>query len=402
MSIFLTTVPVEEAIRVVRHITPSPPEEVVPLESAFRRILSRDVFADIDIPGFTRSVVDGYAVRSADTTGAGEAIPVILRLAGRSAMGASEKPEKMTPGSCVYVPTGGEIPDGADAMAMIEYCEVIGEDVLVKRPLAAGENIIFRGEDFRAGERVLEAGRRLSPGDMGILAATGHNMVFVSAVPKIGIISTGNELVPVEEVPTGSRVRDVNTYLCRAFLEQYGALPVQFGIVRDDPAVFEKTLDNALATCDAVLISGGSSKDERDLTAGMIQSRGEVFVHGISLAPGKPTIIGLAKGKPVIGLPGHPASTFIVLMVIARHMVLGMTGNASERPVVVKGILSENIPSAKGREEYVRVRVTGNRVVPLFGKSGLLNTLVRSDGVLKIPAGSEGIETGTEVEVILW
>jgi molybdopterin molybdotransferase len=402
MSVFLTTVPVEEAIRVTRRITPPPREEVVPLESAFRRVLSSDVFADIDIPGFTRSIVDGYAVRSADTTGAGEAIPVILHLAGRSAMGASERPRDLVPGSCVYVPTGGEIPGGADAMAMIEYCEVIGEDILVKRPLAVGENIIFRGEDFRAGEKVLEAGRRLMPGDMGILAATGHGTVSVSAVPKIGIISTGNELVPVAEVPTGSRVRDVNTYLCMAFIEQYGASPVRFGIVRDDPAAFEKTLDEALATCDAVLISGGSSKDERDLTARMIQSRGEVFVHGVSLAPGKPTIIGLARGKPVIGLPGHPASTFIVLLVIARHMVLAMTGNTTDRPVMVRGILSENIPSAKGREEYVRVRVTGNRVIPLFGKSGLLNTLAKSDGVLKISAGSEGIETGTEVEVILW
>jgi len=402
MSVFLTTVPVDEAVRVARGISPPPREEVVPLESAFRRVLSRDVFADIDIPGFTRSVVDGYAVRSADTTGAGEAIPVMLRLAGRALMGAGEKPPKMQPGSCVYVPTGGEIPEGADAVAMIEYCEVIGEEVLVKRPLATGENIIYQGEDFRAGEKVLGAGKRLLPGDMGILAATGHDTVPVAAVPKIGIISTGNELVPVAEVPTGSRVRDVNTYLCRAFLEQLGAFPVQFGIVRDDPAAFEETLDKALATCDAVLISGGSSKDERDLTAGMIRSRGEVFVHGISLAPGKPTIIGLANGKPVIGLPGHPASTFVVLMVIARPMVLAMTGNDSERPVTVRGILSENIPSAKGREEYVRVRVNGNQIDPLFGKSGLLNTLVKSDGVVKIPAGSEGIETGTEVEVILW
>jgi molybdopterin molybdotransferase len=402
MSVFLTTVPVDEAVRVVWKISPMPAEESVLLESAYGRILSGDIVADIDIPGFTRSVVDGYAVRAADTTGAGEAIPAILLLTGRATMGAIEKPHPLNPGSGIYVPTGGEIPAGADAMAMVEYCEVIGDEVLVKRPLAVGENIIFKGEDFRAGETVLGRGRKLSPGDMGILAATGHGTVRVFAVPKIGIISTGNELVPVTEVPTGSRVRDVNTYLCMAFLERYGARPVRYGIVRDDPEAFEAVLDDALAACDAVLISGGSSKDERDLTARMIQSRGEVFVHGISLAPGKPTIIGLAKGKPVIGLPGHPASTFIVLMVIARPMVLAMTGNTSDAPVVVRGVLSENIPSAKGREEYVRVRIGEDGVVPRFGKSGLLNTLVRSDGVVRIPAGSEGIETGTEVEVILW
>jgi molybdopterin molybdotransferase len=402
MSVFLTTVPVDEAVRVVREISPSPNEELVPLESANRRVLSRDIVADIDIPGFTRSVVDGYAVRSADTTGAGEAIPAILRLVGRATMGSIEKPLPLTPVSSIYVPTGGEIPVGADAMAMIEYCEVLGDELLVKRPLAVGENIILKGEDFRAGERVLGRGRKISPGDMGILAATGHSTVNVFTVPKIGIISTGNELVPVTEVPTGSRVRDVNTYLCRAFLEQYGVRPVQYGIVRDDPEAFEAILDRALAACDAVLISGGSSKDERDLTARMIQSRGEVFVHGISLAPGKPTIIGLAKSKPVIGLPGHPASALIVLMVIARPMVLAMTGNTSDTPVVVRGVLSENIHSVKGREEYVRVMVTDEGIVPLFGKSGLLNTLVRSNGTVRIPAGSEGIETGTEVEVILW
>ncbi len=402
MSVFLTTVSVEEAVRVVRRISPPPRDGMVPLESANSRILSRDIVADIDIPGFTRSVVDGYAVRSADTTGAGEAIPVILRLAGRAVMGASEKQPPLPPGSCMYVPTGGEIPEGTDAVAMIEYCEMLGDEVLVKRSLAVGENIIFKGEDFRAGEIVLERGRRLSPVEVGVLAATGHSMVPLSDILKVGIISTGNELVPVNEVPVGSRVRDVNTYLCTAFLEQNGVRPVRYGIVRDDPEAFEATLDDALRTCDAVLISGGSSKDERDLTAGIIRSRGEVLVHGISLAPGKPTIIGVARGKPVIGLPGHPASTYVVLMVIARQMILAMTGNKSDSPVVVRGVLLENIPSAKGREEYVRVRVTDKGIIPLFGKSGLLNTLVRSNGMIRIPAGSEGIETGTEVEVILW
>ena len=402
MSVFLTTVPVDEAIRVVRRIAPLPGEEHVPLESSHRRVLSKDIVADIDIPGFTRSVVDGYAVHSADTTGAGEAIPVILVFAGKIVMGASKKQSPLSSGSCTYVPTGGEIPDGADAVAMIEYCELLGDEVLVKRPLAVGENIIFKGEDFVAGETVLQNGRRLLPGDVGVLAATGHCAVPVTKIPKVGIISTGNELVPVNEVPTGSRVRDVNTYLCTALLGQYGAMPVHYGIVGDDTRGFEIILDKALGECDAVLISGGSSKDEHDLTAGMIQSRGKVFIHGISLAPGKPTIIGQAEGKPVIGLPGHPASTFIVLLVIVRHLILAMTGDTTSKHVTVKGVLSENIPSAKGREEYVRVRITSRGIIPLFGKSGLLNTLIRSDGVVRIPSGSEGIETGTEVEVILW
>jgi molybdopterin molybdotransferase len=402
MSFFLRTVPVEEAVEVIKKIAPLPGEEFISLESSFSRVLSRDIFADIDIPGFDRSVVDGYAVHPEDTIGAGDAIPAMLRLAGNVVMGGNVPLENLPSGSCLYVPTGGEIPGGADAVAMIEYCEAIGDDVLVKRPLAPGENIVRRGEDFSAGERVLGKGRFLHPRDLGVLAAVGCAMVPVNTMPRIGIISTGNELVPVTEVPGGSRVRDANSYLCGAFVKDLGCHPVLYGIVRDDPETFEGILDRALAECDAVLISGGSSKDERDLTAGMIQSRGEVLVHGIALSPGKPTIIGQARKKPVIGLPGHPASAFIVLLVVVRQLLLAMTGNTSSGLRTVRGILIENIPSLKGREEYVRARITKKGIIPIFGKSGLLNTLVRSDGVIRVPSGSEGIEVGDEVEVVTW
>jgi molybdopterin molybdotransferase len=402
MSFFLETVPVEKAVEVVKKIAPPPRTEYVPPESSFDRVLSSDIFADIDIPGFNRSVVDGYAVQSSDTLGAGESIPVMLKFSGRVAMGSKATPDVLVPGSCIYVPTGGEVPQGADAVAMIEYCEEIGDEVLVKRPLAAGENIVFRGEDFSAGEKVLGKGRRLSPQDVGVLAAVGCSSVPVTIAPRIGIISTGNELVPVTEVPSGGRIRDVNSYLCRAFVKDLGAEAVMYGIVKDDPEIFEKVLVKALKECDAVLISGGSSKDERDLTAGMVKSRGEVLVHGISIAPGKPTIIGKADNRPVIGLPGHPASAFIVLLVVVRHLLNAMTGDTSTISHIFRGTLIGNIPSAKGREEYVRVRITEKGIVPLFGKSGLLNTLVRSDGVVRIPAGSEGIEEGEMVEGILW
>ncbi len=402
MSVFLETVLVEEAITRIKAIAPVPGKELAPLESVSGRVLSEDIRADIDIPGFDRSVVDGYAVKSADTSGAGESVPAMLRLAGKMNMGEKAASHPGPTGTCVYVPTGGELPQGFDAVAMIEYCEPIGDLVLVKRPLANGENIVRRGEDFHAGETVLKTGCRLGPRDIGVLAAVGCNTVPVYRVPRIGILSTGNELVPVTEVPTGSRVRDINSYLCSSYVKELGCEPVLYGIVLDEREAFREALENALAGCNAVLISGGSSKDERDMTASVIQERGEVLVHGIAIAPGKPTIIGKAGGVPVIGLPGHPASAFIVLKVVVRHLLNRMSGDQSAGHVAMKYTALENIPSMKGREEYVRVLVTDHGVVPLFGKSGLLNTLVRSNGLVRVPAGSEGVEEGDLVEVIQW
>jgi len=402
MSVFLKTVLVDEAIEKIQAIAPIPRTVLLPLESVSGRVLSEDIRADIDIPGFDRSVVDGYAVRSADTTGAGEAVPAMLMLTGRINMGEQASVQSSENGSCIYVPTGGEVPPEFDAVAMIEYCERIGETVLVKRPLAHGENVILCGEDFHAGETVLKSGHRIGPREMGVLAATGHSMVPVFGIPRIGIVSTGNELVPVTIVPTGSRVRDINSYLCSSYVEEAGCEPVLYGIVPDERDEFRRVVDSALTECDAVLISGGSSKDERDMTASVIAEHGEVLVHGIAIAPGKPTIIGHSGGVPVIGLPGHPASTLIVLKVIVRHLLDRMTGDQSTGPALITGKALENIPSLKGREEYVRVVVTDQGVKPLFGKSGLLNTLVGSDGLVKVPVGSEGVEEGDRVKVIPW
>jgi molybdopterin molybdotransferase len=402
MSVFLETVLVEEAIARIKSIAPAPLTEYIPIGSVSGRVLSEDIRADIDIPGFNRSVVDGYAVRSADTGGAGEAVPAMLRLTGRINMGEPAEGHSGITGSCVYVPTGGEVPPGFDAVAMIEYCELIGDTVLVKRPLANGENIVLRGEDFHNGEIVVKSGSRIGPREIGVLAAAGCSIVPVYLVPRIGILSTGNELVPVTEVPTGSRVRDVNSYLSSSFVKELGCEPVLYGIVPDERDAFRAAVGSALAECDAVLISGGSSKDERDLTASVIEERGVVLVHGIAIAPGKPTIIGQASGIPVIGLPGHPASALIVLNVVVRHLLDTMTGKRSEYPVVIKSRVLENIPSMKGRDEYVRVLVTEHGVTPLFGKSGLLNTLVRSNGLVRVPVGSEGVEEGDVVEVIRW
>ena len=400
MSLFLEVVPVSEAVEVVRRIAPPPGCEDAALEDALYRVLARDVSADIDIPGFDRSTVDGYAVTAADTTGASEAIPAMLQCLGRIGMGSTDA-GSISPGSCRYVPTGGALPRGANAVVMIEHAELIGDDVLVHRPVAPGENVVFRGEDFRAGAVVLERGRVLSPRDIGVAAAVGADRVSVVTPPVIGIISTGNELVPATGVPGPGEVRDANSYLAGAFVAERGCRPVYFGIVKDEREALKNAVSSALDRCDAVLVSGGSSKDERDNTAAVIADLGEVLVHGIAIAPGKPTIIGTARGKPVIGLPGHPASAFVVLVAIVDHLLAAMRTTAVSRRTL-RARLTQNVPSTRGREDYIRVRVRDGEAVPVFGKSGLLNTLVQSEGLVRIPATSEGLEVGEEVEVILW
>lgn len=400
MSLFLEVVPVSEAIEAVRRIAPPPRCGDAPLKDALYQVLAEDVSADIDIPGFDRSTVDGYAVAAADTAGASEAIPAMLRCLGRIGMGSTD-PGSIFPGSCRYVPTGGALPEGADAVVMIEHAELIGDDVLVHRPVAPGENVVSRGEDFRTGDVVLERGCVLSPREIGVAAAVGAERVQVVTPPVVGIISTGNEIVPVARVPGPGEVRDANSYLAGAFVTERGCCPVYFGIVRDEREALEQALSSALDQCDAVLVSGGSSKDERDNTAAVIADLGEVLVHGIAIAPGKPTIIGTARGKPVIGLPGHPASAYVVLVAIVDHLLAAMRKTRVFRRTL-RARLTQNIPSTRGREDYVRVSIDGDRATPIFGKSGLLNTLVQSEGLVRIPASSEGLEVGEEVEVILW
>jgi molybdopterin molybdotransferase len=401
MSLFFRTISVDEAREIARQLGSPAGTEEVPLEKAAGRVLASQVKADLDIPGFSRSVVDGYALAATDTVGASDAIPAMLALAGRVSMGVQDN-LAVRPGECAYVPTGGALPAGTNAVAMIEYSESLGDQVLIKKPVAPGENVVGRGEDFSAGTAVLNPGRHLSPQDTGVLAAVGCAVVTVRRKPLVGVISTGNELVPVDSKPGPGEVRDVNSYLCASFLASRGCTPRIYGITRDDRESLRVVLKKAVNECDAVFISGGSSKDDRDMSADLIREIGEVLAHGVAIAPGKPTILGKAGGKPVIGLPGHPASAFMVLLVIGNAALQGLLGEDKIKSCTVRARLARNIPSTKGREDYVRVIVKDGLADPLFGKSGLLNTLVRSDGIVRIPAGREGLEVNEEVEVILW
>jgi molybdopterin molybdotransferase len=402
MSRFLTVISVADAVAAAEKIAPSGRIVTVPVEQSAGRVLASLITADTDIPGFDRSVVDGYAVHSADTTGSSDSVPALLRCVGRVAMGKYDTNLSIGNAECTYIPTGGVLPAGADAAVMVEYSEEAGDTILIKKTVSHGENVILHDEDFKQGETVFRPGRRLTPQDAGVLSACGCATVRVAKKPVVGIISTGNELVPATTMPGPGQVRDANAPMLAAWLFEYGCEPKLYGIVRDEREAFETAIARALSECDIVLLSGGSSKDDRDMTAGVIAGKGMVLVHGIAIAPGKPTIIGKIEEKPVFGLPGHPASAFVVLIAIVRPLLDRMLG--LERPLLrtMNACLAENIPSQRGREEYVRVRVENGVAFPLFGKSGLLNTLVKSDGLVRIPAGYEGLEKGSGVEVILW
>lgn len=400
MSRFLSVISVESARTILNQIADKTADETVSLLESGGRIIRTDLTSEIDIPGFDRSTVDGFAVLASDTIGAGESIPAMLHLTGKVEMGV-EPSKVVTSGTCMYIPTGAYLPAGADAVVMIEYAEAMGDDILVTKPVAVGDNIVHRGEDFSIEKPALFSGTRITSREMGVLAACGVTDVLVAQKPRVAIISTGNELIKISEIPGPGQIRDVNTYLCAGFVTECGGIPIITGTIPDERELLEQALVDALEKSDIILISGGSSKGERDMCADIISSKGELLVHGIALSPGKPTIIGKINNKPVIGLPGHPASAYVVLTALVKDVIFAMTGEKSSPPLM-SGILISPVPSAKGREDYIRVFLENDKVTPVFGKSGLTNTLIKSDGLLRIPADLEGYDKNTRVFVQSW
>ncbi|HOL41317.1 MAG TPA: molybdopterin molybdotransferase MoeA [Methanospirillum sp.] len=251
MTRFLSVIPVDSARQILAGLARTMPEKTVTLEESLGYVLRSDIISDIDIPGFDRSVVDGYAVCAADTIGAGESIQAMLNLIGHVEMGDITS-KAVIPGTCMYIPTGAFLPPGADAVVMVEYSEQIGDDVFISRPVAVGENIVRKGEDFSREIPALLAGTRITSREMGVLAACGMHDVPVSSKPTVAIISTGNEIVPVQNVPKSGQIRDVNTYLCAGFIQESGGIPIIMGIVRDDRQLLEQVLHRAVDEADIV------------------------------------------------------------------------------------------------------------------------------------------------------
>ncbi len=408
MSEFLSLIPPAQAFeKWVSEIEVRPLPEQMSTENASGRVLWEDLKAPHALPSFTRSTVDGYAVRAADTHGASESLPAYLALIGEVGMGA--RPDfSLGGGDCALIHTGGMLPEGADAVVMVEHSQAASDiEVEIMRAAAGGENVIFVGEDLEAGQVAITRGTRLRPAEIGGLMAFGITQVQVARQPVVAVLSSGDEVVPPESNPGPGQVRDINSYTLQALIRRAGGSPVLSGIIPDDPAAFQESAEQALAASDILLFTAGSSVSVRDLTARTIDALGApgVLVHGVSIRPGKPTILGVCRGKPVIGLPGNPVSALVIAGIFVVPMVERLLGLQNPGPPdSVEALLEVNLPSQAGREDWVPVRLepgeSGYRAVPVFGKSNLIFTLVGADGLIRIPPQANGLPAGSRVRVI--
>jgi molybdopterin molybdotransferase len=386
--------------------------ESVAARDAARRVLAADLTAPAALPHFHRANMDGWAVRAADTFGAAPSVPMYLRIAGTIEMGQAAR-TALRKGQALRIATGGMLPRGADAVVMVEHTDEVGDGTVeIQRGVSPWQHVLRIGEDIARGAPVFARGRRLRPQDLGALTGLGLTRLRVVKRPRVGLIATGDEIVPPEKVPRPGQVRNINQFSLVAMAAEAGALVTDFGVVPDRADRLRKTLATALARCDVVMLSGGSSVGVKDLTTEVITAfpRSRVLFHGISVAPGKPTILAQALDKPVLGLPGHPVSALVIFDLFGAPL-LRVVGGEDPATVftpraVTRARLAQNVASQAGREDYVRVRVVerdGRRIAePLPGKSGAIFNLVSADGLLCIPASAEGIDAGVEVEIRLF
>lgn len=410
MPEFLELLPPAQAWEVFRNALSSTvlPAERLAVVQARGRVTAEPVVSPENLPAFSRSTVDGYAVQARDTFGASESLPAYLKLIGEVPMGAAPS-FSIRGGECALIHTGGMLPEGADAVVMLEHTQSSRPDeVEILRAVPSGENVLLAGEDVRIGEVVLPAGVRLEDAQIGGLTALGILEVNVVRQPRVGILSSGDEVIPPERQPQPGQVRDINSYSLSALVERHGGLAVRYGIVPDRPEVLRETLRRALSECDAVVITAGSSASTRDFTAAVINEMGApgVLVHGVNVKPGKPTILGVCNGKPVIGLPGNPVSALVIarlFVVPVLRSLLGLSGEVWQS--AVRAVLTVNLASQAGREDYFPVQLIrkGETLFaePIFYKSNLIFTLARADGLVKIPASATGLGVGEEVDVQL-
>ncbi len=384
--------------------------EKVKIEDSLHRVLYEDVISPINLPEFRRSTVDGFALKAKDTYGVSEKNPVILRLVGEIPMGQISNIE-VNEGEAVKVATGGMVPTGADSVQMIEFTESIDSHTLhVFKTLSPLENVIQIGEDVKAGETVLHKGHLIRPQDIGLMAGIGKTDVFVFLRPRVAIISSGDEIVPIENVPSPGEIRDINRYTIVSMVKEIGGIPIFLGIAKDRFNDLKEKIELGLRESDMVVITGGSSVGSLDLTGEVLQvfPGTEILAHGVSIRPGKPTLLADIDGKPFLGLPGHPVSAMVIFHFFGKPILKILSGLSREviwHQIKVKARASRNIPSVPGREDYVRVKLEEKDGTlwahPIFGKSGAISNLVHANGLIRIDINEEGLEQGEEAEVIL-
>ena len=380
--------------------------ERVPLAQSLRRVLAQEIRASSDLPAFDRSTVDGYAVRSVDTGRASSGTPVHLQVAGEVFMGEPVQ-FAIGAGQAARIPTGGRLPEGADAVVMQEHVVRTGGAVSVERPAKARDNVLSRGADITSGEVIIRPGRRLRPQDLGLLAGLDVPEVMVYRRPRVAIIITGDELVPPGRPLRGSQIHDMNTYTLSGLIDEAGGVANAYGIVPDNLAVLAERAELAHRECEMLILAGGSSVGEKDVVADAIAALGGpgIVVHGIAIRPGKPTILAVAGGKPVFGLPGNVVSAMVIFDQFVRPVLQAMAGvRELPRPgQTVLARLTRKVATGD-REDHIRVSLVERTgafwAAPLPGGSAIITSMVRADGLVTIPANAT-LDEGAEVEVRL-
>jgi molybdopterin molybdotransferase len=400
-----------EALNVLLTVNPVGTEEI-PSVRARARVLADELRSAVDLPHFHRAAMDGYAVIAKDTFGASQSLPAYLKLAGVVEMG-KEAAQPLTPGTAMRISTGGMMPPHADSVVMVEYTDETDAGLVeIHRGVSPWQNVIQIGDDIKKGELVFPRGRRLRAHDLGALTGVGIASIPVFKKPRIALISTGDEIVDVESEPRPGQVRNINQHSLAGLIEECGGELKDWGVIRDDRTALRDAIAGALEWSDLVLLSGGSSMGAKDIALETILSfpDAQFVFHGISIAPGKPTIFAKACGKPVLGLPGYPVSALVIFDLFAAPLIRRLGGEnldvLEKFSRSVRAVLKTNVASQIGREDYVRVVLerspAGLLAAPLPSKSGAIFTLVKADGMVRVDMNQDGLEQGEEVEVILF
>jgi molybdopterin molybdotransferase len=407
-ELFNVLTPPDALRRLLDHLPRRLDHELIPTADALERVLADDLSSPADLPSFPRSTMDGFAVRADDTYGASEGLPAYLTIVGEVLMGRDPN-LTLGVGQVARIATGGMVPAGGDAVVMIEHTQEASTSLVeVLRPVAVGENVIQVGEDVRRGDSLLPRGHTLRSQDIGGLLAMGMTHVPVTRKARVGIISSGDEVVPPHQDPGPGQIRDINSYTLAALLRRAGHEPSILGIVPDVYDRLAESAQRALGEHDVLILSAGSSVSTRDMTSDVIATLGKpgVLVHGVSLRPGKPTILAVAEDKAVFGLPGNPVSCMVTFDLFVAPTLAHITGQTVVPRLTRRARLTKNIASASGREDYLQVRLIERDgepwAEPVFGKSNLIYTLVRSDGMVKVELNQGGLTEGSWVDVILF
>jgi molybdopterin molybdotransferase len=409
-SEFFQLAPIADTLtRLFEHIQPLTTSETIPVADALGRVVSEPPRSPVDLPTFIRSTMDGYAVRAEDTFGASQTLPAYLTLTTPVIMGEAPTHTVQT-GEASSIHTGGMLPDGANAVVMIEKTQTIDEtEIEVLGAVAPGENLVQVGEDVASGAAILDMGHVIRPQDIGGLLAVGVLTVNVRRRPVVAIMGSGDEIVAPEQEPAYGQIRDINSYTLAALCNAAGAEVRLLGVAADTLEAISDKAAAGIAGADMLIMTAGSSVSTRDYTRTTIEALGSpgVIQHGLAVKPGKPAIIAACDGKPVIGLPGNPVSAMLVARQVVIPTLYHLMGQSHPHPVTVEAQLTANIPSTTGREDTVPVKLTQVEsgqwmATPQFGKSNLIYTLVGADGLVTVPLNSNGLRNGESVHVSLF